>query len=253
MFLKKKKYDFSVLPERLSHIAFIMDGNGRWARKRSLPRSAGHSAGADNFKKIIRHCFNIGIRYVTVYAFSTENWKRPKEEIDALMKIFTEYIEEAASEFEKYDVSIRFIGDRATLPYELAAKMAALETKTAGKLNTVNIALNYGGRAEIVSAVNSLIAKGAESVTEEDVSRALYTAGSPDPDLVVRTGGESRVSNFLMWQSAYSEYYFTKTLWPDLSSDEINAAVNDFLHRQRRWGRTGDQVESDSKGVDSKK
>ena len=244
MFLKKKKYDFSVLPERLSHIAFIMDGNGRWARKRSLPRSAGHSAGADNFKKIIRHCFNIGIRYVTVYAFSTENWKRPKEEIDALMKIFTEYMEEAASEFEKYDVSVRFIGDRTTLDSSLAVKMVQLEEKTAGRTNTVNIALNYGGRAEIVAAINSLIAAGATSVSEADISGAIYTAHSPDPDLVVRTGGESRVSNFLMWQSAYSEYYFTKTLWPDLTTSEIDSAVNDFLHRQRRFGKTGDQVEA---------
>ena len=252
MFGKKKKYDLTALPERLSHIAFIMDGNGRWAKKRALPRSAGHSAGADNFKKVIRHCFDIGIRFVTVYAFSTENWKRPKEEIDALMKIFTDYMEEAARDFEQYDVSVRFIGDRASLDPALADKMTQLEEKTAGRTNTVNIALNYGGRAEIVAAVNALIAAGAESVTDEDISRSVYTSESPDPDLVVRTGGESRVSNFLMWQSAYSEYYFTKTLWPDLTSSEIDSAVSDFLHRQRRFGLTGDQVESKGNGGDNK-
>ena len=236
----------------LKHIAFIMDGNGRWAKKRGLPRDHGHRFGVTAFETVLKHCEKLGIQTVTVYAFSTENWKRPREEIDALMKIFTDYMEEAFAEFESYDLSVRFVGDRTTLPKELAAKMDRLEEKTSGKTHTVNIALNYGGRAEIVAAVNSLIASGAEWVTEEDISSALYTSPSPDPDLVVRTGGECRVSNFLMWQSAYSEYYFTKTLWPDLSLGEIDSAVNDFLHRQRRMGRTGDQVESEVNGGNDK-
>ena len=217
----------------LRHIAFIMDGNGRWATAKLLPREMGHLAGAKNFKTVARYCRSIGIEYCTVYAFSTENWNRPKREVDAIMQLLDQYLKEAEDEM---DVAYRFIGDKSGLPEALAEKAIALEKMTEGRPFTLNIALNYGGRAEIVNAVNRLIREGKTEITGEDISAALYTAGCPDPDLVVRTGNELRISNFLMWQSAYSELYFSEKMWPDFSPDDVDRAVLAYSGRKRRFG-----------------
>ena len=217
----------------LNHIAFIMDGNGRWAKSRGLPREFGHRAGAENFKKVVRYCRDIGIKIVTVYAFSTENIKRPKREVDAIFKLLMDYIDEAR---EEEAVEFRFIGDPWALGEDIGEKAAKLEEDTRGGTHRINIALNYGGRAEIVHAVNRLIDEGKSEITEDDISARIYTSDCPDPDLVVRTGRETRISNFLLWQSAYSEFYFSDAMWPDFSPDDVNAAVRDFAGRSRRWG-----------------
>ena len=217
----------------LRHIAFIMDGNGRWAKNKGLPREAGHSAGASNFKKIVRYCKSIGIECCTVYAFSTENIKRPKLEVDALFKLLLSYIVEAD---EEKDIEFKFIGEPAELSEKIGLRTAELEKKTEGRPYRLNIAFNYGGRAEIVRSVNRLIESGVEKVTEDDISRELYTAGRPEPDLIVRTGKEVRISNFLLWQCAYSELYFSDKMWPDYSSEDVDEAVIAFAKRTRRWG-----------------
>ena len=241
-FWKKKENTVEVLPppeelrKRLRHIAFIMDGNGRWAKKRLLPREQGHVAGAKNFIDVIEHCGNIGIETVTVYAFSTENWNRPEEEVSALMSLFAEYMERALSKSKERGLRIVFLGDKSRYPGKLREVAEKLEDETKDGSLTLYVAINYGARDEITHAVNKLIAEGKTEVTPSDISGALYTALSPDPDLVVRTGGEYRISNFLLWQSAYAEYCFTKTLWPDLSKSEIDAIVLDFLNRDRRFG-----------------
>ncbi len=222
-----------VKASELSHIAFIMDGNGRWATNRSLPREAGHSAGAKNFKTVVRYCKSIGIKYVTVYAFSTENWKRPKREVDAIMNLLDSYMAEAR---EENDVEYRFIGDRDGLSEGIVHKIDELERFTDGREYRLNIALNYGGRAEIVNAVKCLMTEGKSDITEDDIAGRLYTAGCPDVDLIVRTGGEYRISNFLMWQSAYSELYFSDKLWPEYSKDDVDEAVIAFSKRKRRFG-----------------
>lgn len=222
-----------VKASELSHIAFIMDGNGRWATNRSLPREAGHSAGAKNFKTVVRYCKSIGIKYVTVYAFSTENWKRPKREVDAIMNLLDSYMAEARAES---DVEYRFIGDRDGLPEGIVNKIDELERFTDGREYRLNIALNYGGRAEIVNAVKCLMTEGKSDITEDDIAGRLYTAGCPDADLIVRTGGEYRISNFLMWQSAYSELYFSDKLWPEYTKDDVDEAVIAFSKRKRRFG-----------------
>lgn len=222
--------------ERLAHIAFIMDGNGRWAQRRMMPREYGHKAGAANFKKVVRHCGDIGIKTVTVYAFSTENWSRPKREVDAILRLLEEYLDGCENEREAQDIRYCFIGDRTVLPARLQARIDHIEQVSAGRELTLNVALNYGGRDEIAHAVNSLIAAGKTRVTPDDISGALYTAASPDPDLIVRTGGELRLSNFLLWQAAYAELYFTDVLWPDLSADDVDEAVRQFYARQRRYG-----------------
>lgn len=223
--------------ERLSHIAFIMDGNGRWAKKRGMPRSVGHRYGARAFRNVVEYCGKIGIKHVTVYAFSTENWGRPQDEIDSIIELLDKYIDECADNMEKYDVRMRFLGDMSPFDDALKSKIANIEEKTKDKSLALNIALNYGGRAEIVHACNRLIKEGKSEVTEADVSRALYTADTPDPDLIVRTAGEMRLSNFLMWQSAYAEFYFTDTLWPDMGPREIDLAVEEFYKRKRRFGK----------------
>lgn len=217
----------------LSHIAFIMDGNGRWATRRSLPREAGHSAGAKNFKTVVRYCKSIGIKYVTVYAFSTENWKRPKREVDAIMNLLDSYMVEAR---EETDVEYRFIGTRDGLDEKIVEKIELLEDFTGGREYRLNIALNYGGREEIVTAVKRAAVDGVENITEADISARLYTSDCPEPDLIVRTGGEYRISNFLMWQSAYSELYFSDKLWPAYTTDDVDEAVIAFSKRKRRFG-----------------
>ena len=236
MFGKKQKKQEVHVDDRLQHIAFIMDGNGRWAQKRGMPREFGHTHGAATFRKIGRYCEKIGIKYMTVYAFSTENWKRPQKEVDALMKLFDEYLEDAFREMYEDNVRVRFIGNLSIFPESVQAQMAKIERETAEKPFSLNVAVNYGGREEIVHACNKLIKAGKTDVTEDDISDAVYTFGQPDPDLVVRTGGDIRTSNFLLWQSAYAEYYFTNTLWPDYSEKDVNEAVEAFYSRKRRYG-----------------
>lgn len=220
----------------LSHIAFIMDGNGRWAKKRGMPREYGHSVGVKTFRRIAEYCIRGGIDTVTVYAFSTENWKRPKHEVDAIMKLFGSYLKIGMAEMAEDNICIRFLGDKSPFTPELQKQMNELEEVSKMNKYSLNIAANYGGRAELVNAVNRLIAEGTSEVNEELISSSIYTKGQTDPDLIVRTGGEMRLSNFLMWQSAYSELYFTDVLWPDLSEKDIDLAVESYYSRKRRFG-----------------
>ncbi len=238
MFFKgNSKSEKRKVGDELSHVAFIMDGNGRWATKRSLPREMGHSAGAQTFKKIVRYCGDIGIKVVTVYAFSTENWGRPEKEVRSIMNLLDDYIKTAEESNEENNIQYVFLGDKSALAPELRDKANKLEELTKNNKLLLNIALNYGGRAEIVHAVNALMAEGKTKITEEDISSHLYTAHCPDPDLIIRTGCELRLSNFLMWQSAYSELYFTDVLWPDFNESEVDKAINEFYKRTRRFGK----------------
>ena len=231
--LFNKKLNIPTVDNRLSHIAFIMDGNGRWAKKRSLPRKAGHKQGAVAFENVVRECNKLGIKTVTVYAFSTENWKRPKEEVDAIINLLNNYIDRVDL---NDDIRFIFLGDKSVLNDELRSKIEKLEEDTKSRSNVLNIAFNYGGRAEIVHAFNELAKEGKESVTEDDISSHLYTKDSSDPDLIVRTANECRISNFLLWQCAYSEFYFTDVLWPDFDKNELYKAIESFYSRKRNFG-----------------
>ena len=222
--------------DNLKHIAFIMDGNGRWAKKRGLPREAGHKYGAEKFKDVVKHCSEIGLRAVTVYAFSTENWKRPETEVRALMMLFNSYLDDALMELAKYDVKVRFIGDMSRFDNKLREKISSVEKATENNSFVLNIAVNYGGRSELVAAFNKLAAEGKSEIKESDISGAIYTSHCDDPDMIVRTGGDMRISNFLLWQCAYSELYFTDTLWPDITDEVIDDAVRSFYSRKRRFG-----------------
>lgn len=231
----KKKITERVLP---THIAIIMDGNGRWAKKRSLPRTAGHAAGSKNFKDIARYCNKIGLKYLTVYAFSTENWKRPKEEVDNIMKIFREYLEDAKN-FKDENIQVQFIGDRSVLDEDIQRLMKESEDASQDATGLhLNIAINYGGRDEIVHAVKNIVDSGidANDITEQTVSDNLYTAGQPDPDFIIRPSGEYRLSNYLIWQSAYAEYWFSDILWPDFKPKDLDRAIEEFNKRNRRFG-----------------
>ena len=235
---KAEEVDFSNLPR---HIAIILDGNGRWAQQRNLPRTAGHAAGAETFRKIATYCRDIGLEYLTVYAFSTENWKRPKNEVDTIMTLLEKYLYEAIDRMERDKVKMCFFGDTTVLSPELQELIARTrEISRHYEGCQVNICLNYGGRDEILRAVAQYAqeykAGTAPELTEESFSRYLYSAGVPDPDLLIRPGGELRLSNFLMWQSAYSELYFTDTLWPDFTEADINRAIAAYQHRDRRFG-----------------
>ena len=239
LFAKKNKAGSPVqqlVDENFRHIAFIMDGNGRWAKKRGMPREYGHKVGSATFKKICIYCCDIGFRAVTVSAFSTENWKRPQHEVDAIMGILDDYLEELKRDYKQYRNRFKFIGDLSVLTPSLREKIAYVETLNTEFDQILNIALNYGGRAEIAHAFNTLAAEGKTSVTEEDISRAVYTVESGDPDMIVRTGGDLRISNFLLWQAAYAELYFTDKLWPDLTTDDVDRIVKDFYSRKRRYG-----------------
>ena len=224
------------LDDNFRHIAFIMDGNGRWAKKRGMPREYGHKAGAETFRKICSYCHDVGFQSVTVYAFSTENWKRPKHEVDAIMNLLNAFLDELMRDHEKYQNRIRFIGDTSVLTPSLKEKIAYAESLNPESGITINIALNYGGRAELVHVFNKLAAEGKTAVTEEDISGALYTHESGDPDMIVRTGGDLRISNFLLWQAAYAELYFTDKLWPDLTPADVDDMIRDFYSRKRRYG-----------------
>lgn len=236
MSLFRKKNNFSrPLPE---HIAIIMDGNGRWAKKRSLPRSAGHAAGSKNFKDIARYCNKIGLKYLTVYAFSTENWKRPKEEVDNIMNILRDYLKDAKN-FKDENIKVKFIGNLEPLADDIKVLIddAEKESQNATGLH-LNIALNYGGRDEIVHAVKRIINEGipVNEITEQTVCDRLYTAGQPDPDFIIRPSGEYRLSNYLIWQSAYAEYWFSDILWPDFKPKHLETAIEEYNHRNRRYG-----------------
>lgn len=220
----------------LRHIAFIMDGNGRWAKKRGMPREFGHKEGAATFKKIARYCGNIGIEAVTFYAFSTENWKRPRREVDAIMKLLSIYLDECKKELEISHMRMVFLGDKSVFSEELRAKMEELEEISKENSYIVNIAMNYGGRDEIVYAANKLISEGKTHITEADMSSAVYTRESPEVDMIVRTGGDLRISNFLLWQAAYAELYFTDKFWPDIKEDDVDLMLEVFNNRKRRFG-----------------
>jgi undecaprenyl diphosphate synthase len=226
----KKTENNLALPEKLpEHVAFIMDGNGRWAKKRGLPRQFGHREGAKNFRTIVRHCKDIGLKCISFYAFSTENWQRPKEEVDALMVLFSKYLDDVKELLDE-NTRMVFLGDKSGFTEELRRKMEQVELDTSDKEEmTILMAVNYGGKA----------AKGdvrPEDINEDSISANLYTTGYPDVDLLIRPSGEQRLSNFLIWQCAYAEYYFTDVLWPDFNNDELDKAIIEFGRRQRRFG-----------------
>lgn len=238
MALEKEK-----LPQ---HIAIIMDGNGRWAKQRGLKRTEGHKVGAEVFRDIAKYCSDLGIKYVTFYAFSTENWKRSKTEVTAIMNLFRKYLDEMqrrAEENEEAGYNIRFIGSRKGMPKDIVKLMDTVEERSKDKSNTyVNLAINYGGRAEIVESVKKIAEKvkngtlKIEDITEDTVSSGIYTAGQPDPDLIIRPSGEYRLSNFLLWQSAYSEIYIDDVLWPDYKKEDLDRALEEYAKRNRRFG-----------------
>ena len=234
---------FEVLPQ---HIGFIMDGNGRWAKMRGLERSEGHKAGAKTFRRIVEYCADVGIKHVTFYAFSTENWSRPEKEVKALMKLFKEYLLEADEREKENDIrqsKIRFIGEREGLPKDLLRLIEKAE-KVSNKYSkiTVNVALNYGGRAELTHAVKEIAKKvkngemSVDDISEDVIGDYIYTAGQPDPDIIVRPSGEYRLSNFMTWQSAYSEFWYSDILWPDFTEEDVNKILEDYQKRNRRFG-----------------
>ena len=235
--------DTNILPPP-RHIAIIMDGNGRWAKKRGLPRTAGHAAGAESFRRIANYCRTLGVEYLTVYAFSTENWKRSQEEVAGIMKLLHRYLVEALADMEKNRVRFRFFGDLSRLTPQLRQLCQDAEKRSEDYDVQVNFCLNYGGRDEIVRAARAFsrdVAQGkcaAEDLTEERFSQYLYSADVPDPELIIRPSGEQRISNFLLWQSAYSEYVFMNVLWPDFTPADLDKAIEEYHRRNRRFGGT---------------
>ncbi|MBQ7387273.1 MAG: di-trans,poly-cis-decaprenylcistransferase [Clostridia bacterium] len=227
-----------ITDSRLDSVAIIMDGNGRWAKARGLARSAGHIAGAKIVQGVLETFKRLDIHHVTLYAFSTENWKRPKDEVDTLMGLLYDYVDRVVIKMLREDdsFSVKFIGDRSVLPDKLRAKLDEAEEMSKNKLFTCYVALNYGGRDEIVAAANSAIRDGYTELNKDIMSRYMYTYPAPDPDMVIRTGGDFRISNFLLWQSAYAEYMILDTLWPDFSESDIVRCVEEFYSRDRRFG-----------------
>ena len=228
-----------------THIAIIMDGNGRWAISRGLPRLAGHRAGTENLRRVIEACVEFGVKYLTLYAFSTENWGRPMEEVRGLMRILEDVIDRELMELHKQGTRLRHIGRLDRLRPSLREKVLdAIEYTKDNQRLTLCVAFNYGGRDEIVCAIQHMIEEGVspDQVSAELVSKYLFTAGVPDPDLIIRTSGELRGSNFLIWQGAYSEWYFTPTFWPDFDKDELALAIEEYKHRQRRYGHVPESI-----------
>jgi undecaprenyl diphosphate synthase len=226
-------------------VAIIMDGNGRWALARGLPRLAGHRAGTENLRRIITACVEFGVKYLTIYAFSTENWGRPAEEVDGLMHIVEDVIDRELAELHKQGVQLRHIGRLERLDPKLQKKVLnAVELTSKNERLVLNVAFNYGGRDEIICAIQKMIRDGlqAEEIDADVVTRYLFTAGTPDPDLIIRTSGELRISNFLIWQAAYSEWYVTKTYWPDFDKEEFRKALDTFSRRDRRYGGLSNEV-----------
>jgi len=238
---KKTKAD---VPRKIPvNLGIIMDGNGRWAKQRGLPRQAGHVTGAQVFRKITKYCEKCGVRYLTVYAFSTENWRRPAEEVDAIMNLLRQYLKESLSDFQQENIVVRFIGSRDELAEDIRALIEEAEQSTAHKTGmTLNIALNYGGQQEITAAARKLakqVASGAlnpDDIDEEMLTKALYTDDQPPVDLILRPSGEYRLSNFLIWQSAYAEYVFMDVLWPDFKESDLDRAFEEYARRDRRFG-----------------
>ncbi|MDE5947006.1 MAG: isoprenyl transferase [Oscillospiraceae bacterium] len=243
MAIFNKKNNSEELPTVLpNHIGFIMDGNGRWAKKRGLPRTFGHTEGAKNFRKIVRYCKDIGIKYISFYAFSTENWKRPKDEVSAIMNLFREYIVDVRNYLSE-NTKMVFLGDISALDEDLQKKIIDLENDTKDYTEmTLMMAVNYGGRDEIANATRQIAQKVKDGeldindISEDTVNNFLYTREAPDVDLIIRPSGELRLSNFLIWQSAYAEFYFTDVLWPDFTPKELDKALIDFSKRGRRFG-----------------
>lgn len=228
------------------HIAIIMDGNGRWAMERGLPRTHGHQAGVETVKRITTECVRLGVKFLTLYTFSTENWNRPAKEVSALMGLILTSLEEEI--FMKNNVRFRTIGDKGRLPEDVRVKIDELEEHTAGNTAmTAVIALSYSSRWEITDTIRNIVAANtqAEEINEEFISRHLQTSFMPDPDLLIRTGGEYRISNYLLWQIAYSELYFCNTYWPDFMEADLHEAIADYQHRQRRYGKTEKQIEDE--------
>lgn len=237
IFSDKNRLNEHMLPDVIpKHVAFIMDGNGRWAKRRGLPRTAGHSKGVKTFEDVVEMCFSAGVETVTVYAFSTENWKRPESEVKYIMNLFNEYLDISVERCLKKGIRMRVIGDKSHFSPEMVQKMEESEQKTAHLHYNLNVAANYGSRDEICHAVNALIAEGKTEICEQDISSHLYTAPVGDPDLIIRTGGEMRLSNFLMWQASYAEFYFTDTYWPDFGKKDLYKAFHKFAKTHRRFG-----------------
>jgi undecaprenyl diphosphate synthase len=239
--------DTDLDPSRVpTHVAIVMDGNGRWAKQRGLPRIAGHRAGAENIRRIVESCVRYGVKYLTLYAFSTENWNRPEDEVRGLMAILGEVIERETPKLHAEGVRVCHLGrlDRMSPHLVKAIDKATAKTRDNTGL-TLNVCFNYGGRGEIVDAVKKIVASGvpAEQVDESMIGRFLYSNDSPDPDLIIRTAGEQRLSNFLIWQAAYSEYWFTPLYWPDLGKDQFRQALEEYSNRLRKFGKTPEQIE----------
>ncbi len=233
-----------------THIAIIMDGNGRWAKARNLPRLAGHRAGTENLRRILRACVEFGIETLTIWAFSTENWRRPQEEVHGLMDILEQVIDRELAEMHKNGVRLRHLGRLEGIADHLQTKVRnAIELTQNNERITLNVAFNYGGKAEILDAVKRIIADGVrpEDVDENLFACYLSTAGQPDPDMIIRTGNESRISNFMLWQGAYAEWYFTPILWPDFDKEELRKALDEYARRERRFGMTTEQVKTTSR------
>jgi undecaprenyl diphosphate synthase len=225
------------------HIAIIMDGNGRWAKKRLLPRVAGHRKGLEAVRETVSNCAELGVEYLTLFAFSTENWRRPQDEVSFLMDLFLRVLESEVERLDRNRIRLKVIGSRERFAPQLAERIAAAEEKTAGNDGlTLTIAADYGGRWDILQAVNRLHAEGVETISEADLAGRLSMAYAPEPDLFIRTGGETRISNFLLWQLAYAELYFTDLLWPDFNRAALDAAIASFQKRERRFGRTSEQL-----------
>lgn len=240
-FFNKKKakvevndLNYDAMPK---HIAIIMDGNGRWAKKRGLPRTLGHKAGVEAIRGIVKECNKLGIKYLTLYAFSTENWVRPQDEVNALMNLLVEYLKNEFEELNSNNVVINHIGDISKLPKKCQDELISAYNKTKNNTGVVlNLALNYGGRNEIVSAINEILKSNIKSITEEEFNKYLYTANMPDPDIIIRPSGEQRLSNFMLWQCAYSEFWYADICWPDFKADDLHKAIYDYQKRDRRFG-----------------
>lgn len=239
--IEEKPLDMSNIPK---HIAIIMDGNGRWAKERNMPRTYGHKAGVETIREIVKECSNLGVEYLTLYAFSTENWARPKEEVDTLMKLLVQYLRNEFEELNKNNVIINSIGDISKLPKVCYEELNKAYDKTKNNTGlTLNLALNYGGRVEIVNSVKEIAKLVQENkikvddIDEKMIEKYLYTAGMPDPDIIIRPSGEQRLSNFLLWQCAYSEFWYSDVKWPDFTKENLIEAIFDYQNRDRRFGK----------------
>ena len=234
------------IPERTNiprHVCVIMDGNGRWAKKRLLPRVMGHKRGLTALENLAARCAELGVEYLTVFAFSTENWRRPEDEVSFLMKLFLQALDGKVAKMHQNNLRLKVIGNRSRFPATIVEGIEAAERLTAGNTGlTLTVAADYGGRWDILQAANRLIAEGKREITEDDLSRCLSLAEAPEPDLFIRTGGETRISNFMLWQMAYAEFYFTDALWPDFDAAEFDRAISSFRVRERRFGRTSEQL-----------